>query len=317
MEQHPHTHGERGKAAAALSSVIAAVGLTAMKLVVGLLTGSLGILAEAAHSGLDLVAAIVTFFAVKISDKPADEDHLYGHGKVENFSALIETLLLLATCGWIIYEAVERLFFKPAHVEVTFWSFAVIIVSILVDVSRSRMLLRAAKIYKSQALEADALHFSTDIYSSAVVLLGLVCMKVSALAPARLGWLGQADAVAALVVALIVIWISFQLGSRTVQDLLDMAPAGLKEKIKETVETLEGVEDCHNVRLRPSGPQLFVDIHVTVDGAQTLAQAHALTEQIEYEIQKVAPGADVTVHPEPRETPVNGKQAGPEMANHE
>jgi cation diffusion facilitator family transporter len=297
MNQNPAA--EHGKHAAALSSVLAAVGLTGMKLAVGLVTGSLGILAEAAHSGLDLVAAVVTLFAVKISDKPADADHLYGHGKVENLSALIETLLLLLTCVWIIYEAVERIFFKPVEVPVNFWSFAVIIVSITVDVSRSRMLMRAAKKYNSQALEADALHFSTDIWSSAVVLGGLVCMKLSALA-AGLHFLKQADAVAALMVAMIVVWVSLRLGGRTVQELLDRAPDGMSEKIKQAVEAMPGVEDCHNVRIRPSGPQLFVDIHVTVDGAQPLAQAHDLTERIEEEIRRVAPGADVTVHPEPK-----------------
>lgn len=301
MNAHPETpEARREKSWAALSSVFAAIGLTVMKIIVGLWTGSLGILAEAAHSGLDLVAAVVTFFAVKISDKPADEDHLYGHGKVENLSALIETLLLLATCAWILYEATERLFFKPAKVEVTFWSFAVIIISIVIDISRSRMLHRAAKKFNSQALEADALHFSTDIWSSAVVLFGLICMKLSVLV-AALGFLAQADAVAALFVALIVIWVSARLGLRTVNALLDRAPAGLREEITSAVETLDGVEDCHNVRLRHAGPQLFVDIHVTMDGSQSLAEAHALTESIELEIQRVAPGADVTVHPEPKE----------------
>ena len=125
---------EKEKRDAAFSSVVAAVFLTALKLVVGLLTGSLGILAEAAHSGLDLVAALVTFFAVRLSDRPPDERHLYGYGKVENLSALIETLLLLVTCVWIIYEAVQRLFFKPVEVEASAWAFGVMIVSIVVDV---------------------------------------------------------------------------------------------------------------------------------------------------------------------------------------
>ena len=123
---------------------MAAVGLTSMKAIVGLLTGSLGILAEAAHSALDLVAALMTYIAVRISGKPADSSHLYGHGKVENLSALIETLLLFVTCGWIIREAVHRLFFHQVDVEVTIWSFAVMATSIIVDVSRSRMLSRTA-----------------------------------------------------------------------------------------------------------------------------------------------------------------------------
>ncbi|MCJ7783362.1 MAG: cation diffusion facilitator family transporter, partial [Desulfobacterales bacterium] len=149
-------HGTHEKRWAALSSVIAAVGLTGFKIIVGLTTGSLGILAEAAHSGLDLMAAVMTFLAVGISGKPADRNHLYGHGKAENLSALFETLLLLVTCFWILYEATHRLLFHPVALKVTFWSFAVMITSIVVDVSRSRVLYRAARKYNSQALEADA-----------------------------------------------------------------------------------------------------------------------------------------------------------------
>jgi cation diffusion facilitator family transporter len=165
--------GAHEKRSVAISSVIAAVGLTGFKLIVGFATGSLGILAEAAHSGLDLMAAVMTFLAVRISGKPADPNHLYGHGKVENLSALFETLLLLVTCIWIIYEARHRLLFHTIDLEVNYWSFTVMITSIVVDISRSRMLYRAARKYNSQALEADALHFSTDIWSSGVVILGL------------------------------------------------------------------------------------------------------------------------------------------------
>ena len=292
---------KRKKQWAAGSSVIAAIGLTACKILVGLATGSLGILAEAAHSGLDLAAALATFFAVRISGKPADRSHPYGHGKFENLSALFETLLLLVTCGWIIYGAVDRLVAHSVQVEVTFWSFAVMAASIVVDVSRSRVLHRAARKYKSQALEADALHFSTDIWSSAVVILGLVSVKLSALAP---GWphLRYADAVAAIAVAVIVIQVTVKLGLRTTAALLDTAPAGVEEKIVQAVATLPGALNCHNVRFRYSGARLFVDIHVLVDGSQTLREAHDLTERIERAIQEVLPDADVTVHPEPAET---------------
>jgi cation diffusion facilitator family transporter len=290
--------GAREKRWAAMSSVIAAVGLTGFKIIIGLTTGSLGILAEAAHSGLDLMAAVMTFLAVRISGKPADSTHLYGHGKVENLSALFETLLLLVTCFWIIYEAAHRLLFHPVALKVTFWSFAVMITSIVVDVSRSRVLYRAAKKYHSQALEADALHFSTDIWSSGVVILGLLCVKVSEWVPG-LVFLHQADSVAAIVVGLIVVYISVKLGMSTVQALLDVAPSGIEGKIISAVSTLPGVTDCHNVRVRYSGPQPFVDIHVLVDGNQTLREAHNLTEEIERTIQKLIPNADVTVHPEP------------------
>jgi len=290
--------GIHEKKSAALSSVIAAVALTVFKIVVGFATGSLGILAEAAHSGLDLMAAMMTFLAVRFSGKPADRNHLYGHGKMENLSGLFETLLLLATCVWIIYEATHRLFFHAVAVEVTFWSFAVMATSIGVDISRSRMLYRAAKKYNSQALEADALHFSTDIWSSAVVILGLLCVKVSEWVPS-LASLRQADSVAAILVGLIVVYVSMQLGIRTVQALLDVAPSGIEKKIISAVEVVPGVTDCHNVRLRYSGPQLFVDIHVRIDGNKTLKEAHNLTDEIERVIQQLAPNADVTIHPEP------------------
>jgi cation diffusion facilitator family transporter len=290
--------GTHEKKSVAISSVIAAVGLTGFKLIVGFATGSLGILAEAAHSGLDLMAAVMTFLAVRISGKPADPDHLYGHGKVENLSALFETLLLLVTCIWIIYEATHRLLFHTTDLEVNYWSFTVMITSIVVDISRSRMLYRAARKYNSQALEADALHFSTDIWSSGVVILGLFFVKLSEWVPS-LAFLRQADSVAAMMVGLIVVYVSIRLGIRTVQALLDVAPSGTEKKIISVVRALPGVMDCHNVRVRYSGPQLFVDIHVLLDGNQTLIEAHNLTEEIERVIQKLIPNADVTVHPEP------------------
>jgi cation diffusion facilitator family transporter len=181
---------------------------------------------------------------------------------------------------------------------VTYWSFAVMITSIVVDVSRSRVLYRAAKRYNSQALEADALHFSTDIWSSAVVILGLLCVKISEWVPG-LSFLRHADSVAAIMVGLIVVYVSVKLGIRTIQALLDVAPSGVEDQIIAAVECLRGVTDCHHVRLRYSGSQLFADIHVLVDGNQTLKDAHALTEEIESIIQQLLPNADVTVHPEP------------------
>jgi cation diffusion facilitator family transporter len=283
---------------AAASSVLAAIGLTSLKVVVGVLTGSLGILAEAAHSALDLVAALMTWFAVRISGKPPDLDHLYGHGKVENLSALIETILLLATCVWVLYSAVNRLIQGRTDIEVTVWSFAVMAFSMLVDFSRSRMLSKAAKKHNSQALEADALHFSTDIWSSAVVIVGLAGVKLSEAHPA-LTLLKKADAVSAICVAAIVFFVCGRLGMRTVQALLDAAPKGLNDRIKSVAESVPGIQDCHRVRARYSGAQLFVDAHVLVDGNQTLDQAHALTDAVEAAIERIAPGADVTVHAEP------------------
>ncbi|SPE41483.1 Cation diffusion facilitator family transporter [Candidatus Sulfopaludibacter sp. SbA3] len=291
-------HEDREKQSAALTSLLAAVGLTAFKIAIGILTGSLGILAEAAHSGLDLVTAGMTLVAVRISGRPADRTHLYGHGKIENLSALGETLLLLLTCAWIVREAVYRLMFHRVEIEVTVWSFAVMLTSIVIDVSRSRVLARAARKYHSQALEADALHFQTDVWSSAVVVLGLAAVKASARYP-RLVFLRDADAIAALGVSILVVWVSLQLGRRTIDALMDRAPEGMEERILAVVEAVPGVRDCHNLRMRYSGPVLFIDLHVLVDGAQSLTQAHQLTETVEHAIQELAPLADVTVHPEP------------------
>ena len=186
----------REKLWAASSSVIAAIFLTVFKLTVGIATGSLGILSEAAHSGLDLMAAGMTFFAVRAADKPADSEHHYGHGKFENISALFETLLLLLTCFLIAREAISRLFFKHVVIDVTTWSFVVMFTSIAIDFTRARILSRTAKKYHSQALEADALHFSTDILSSSVVIFGLIGAKFG---------FSFADPISALGVSVIVV----------------------------------------------------------------------------------------------------------------
>ena len=290
--------GNQEKNMAALNSVAAAFLLTSLKVVVGLLSGSMGILAEAAHSGLDLAAAVVTCVAVRAASKPPDRDHAYGHGKVENLSALVETLLLLATCAWIIHESFQRLTSRHVQIDASLWAFAVMGISIAVDVSRSRMLYRVAAKHRSQALEADALHFSTDIWSSAVVILGLLGVKLAGWYPA-LSFLLQADAVAALIVAGIVVVVSARLGLRTIQALLDSSPPGMDEKIRAVVEVMDGVFDCHAIRVRHSGPHYFVDLHISVDGEQTLRAANALTERVEQAVEAILPGADVTVHPEP------------------
>ena len=291
------------KQRAAANSVLAALGLTGMKLAVGLLSGSLGLLAEAAHSGLDLVAAFITLVAVSVSDRPADEAHPYGHGKVENFSALIETLLLFLTCAWIIYEAVRRIFFLTVHIDPSLWAFLVIIVSIAVDVSRSRMLSRAAIKHQSQALEADALHFSTDVWSSAVVLGGLALVWLGRkVLPGHAGILDRADAAAALGVAFIVLFVSYRLGKRTIDVLLDRAPEGLKEKIVAAADEVEGVISVGKVRLRRSGALVFVDMTIEVDRTLAFERTHAIAEDVEARIQALLPGADVVIHTDPRET---------------
>jgi cation diffusion facilitator family transporter len=290
---------DREKRSVALWSLAAAVLLTTTKTVIGLSTQSLGVLAEAAHSGLDLAAAAVTLWAVHISSRPADPDHTYGHGKFENLSALFETFLLLATCVWIIFEAVRRLWFaEPIHVEANVWAFLVVALSIAVDLSRSRALARAAQKHQSQALEADALHFSSDVWSSSVVLLGLCGVWAAGNWP-KLAWLAEADSVAAFGVAAIVVWVSLRLGKKSVEDLLDTVPTHLRDEVWRAAQDVPGVLAVRQVRLRRSGPEMFADVSLSIDRAAALEKAHEIADLTEAAIRVVLPKADVLVHVEP------------------
>jgi cation diffusion facilitator family transporter len=286
------------KRSVAGNSVLAAIAITSLKIVVGFTTGSLGILSEAAHSGLDLVAAIITFFSVQVSDKPADADHQYGHGKVENFSAFIETGLLLLTCVWIIYEAIERLFFRRVEIEPSVWAFVVMLISIGVDVWRSRLLGRIAQKYDSQALEADALHFSTDVWSSSVVILGL--LLVLAGRAYHIDWLRDADPIAALMVAGIVVQVSWRLARKTIDALLDAAPAGVRSKIIDAMRRVDGVLEVDRVRIRRAGNRYFADVAVALARTVTFQHSERVAEMVRAAVQNVLPDADVTVNSVPR-----------------
>ena len=280
------------------NSVLAALAVTAFKIIVGITTGSLGILSEAAHSGLDLLAAIITLLSVRVSDKPADSQHMYGHGKVENFSAFIETGLLLLTCIWIVYEAIKRLFFHHATVEPNIAAFLVMFVSMAVDYWRSRALGRIAAKYDSQALEADALHFSTDIWSSAVVILGLVLVLVGR--AYGITWLASADPVAALFVAVIVVYVSSRLARRTIDALLDAAPAGVRGEILNEVSKVDGLLEVDRVRIRRAGNKYFADLSVGLARNVTFQRSEQLSDAVTAAVREVLPDADVIVHPVPR-----------------
>jgi cation diffusion facilitator family transporter len=282
------------KKAVALSSIYAAVALTTLKIIVGISTGSLGILSEAAHSGLDLVAAVITYFSVRVSDKPADATHQYGHGKIENFSAFIETTLLLATCIWIVYEATKRLFFHSVNIEPSVWAFLVMGLSIVVDVWRSRRLRRIADKYDSQALHADALHFSTDIWSSSVVILGLLLVLTGR--ACSLPWLAKADSIAALVVACIVVYVSWRLARETVDALLDGAPAGVRSKIIGAVSRVNGVLAVDRVRIRRGGSKYFADVSVALPRNVTFQKSEQVANEAASSIRELLPGADVVVN---------------------
>ena len=280
----------------ALISVLAAIFLTGTKLIVGILTNSLGILSEALHSGLDLVAALITLFAVKSSSKDADKEHRYGHGKIENFSALAQTMILFITCFWICYEAIHRIITGEVNIEITIFSFIVVIVSIIIDVWRSKKLMRAAKNYKSQALEADALHFSTDIWSSSVVLLGLFSVMIGKYF--NLPFLYYADAVASLMVAVIVIYVSYKLGKKSVDALLDKAPEEI-DNIENIIKNFDKIDLYHSFKMRQSGNIYYVDFTIHVNNKYTISEAHSICEELEKEIKKIEPNSEINIHIEP------------------
>jgi cation diffusion facilitator family transporter len=286
------------KRAVATNSLLAALAITTLKIVVGVSTGSLGILSEAAHSGLDLIAAAVTLFSVRVSDKPADADHQYGHGKVENFSAFIETGLLLITCVVIIYEACKRLFFHHVEIEPTLIAFLVMFVSMALDFWRSRALGKIADKYDSQALQADALHFSTDIWSSGVVAIGLLLV----VAGRKLGipWLIESDPVAALFVAGVIIWVSTRLALKTVDALLDTAPAGARSQIINALRTVEGLLEVDRVRIRRAGNRYFADVSVGLARNVTFQRSGQVADEVTRAVHQILPNTDVVVHSIPR-----------------
>jgi cation diffusion facilitator family transporter len=299
---------QREKKMVALSSVGAAIGLTSLKIIVASLTGSLGILAEAVHSGLDLVAALMTYFAVRVADRPADATHHYGHGKVENLSAFLEACLLLITALWIIYEALHRIIFQEGHVDASIWAFLVMFIAVAVDYTRSRALQRVAHKFGSQALQADAIHFKTDIWSSLVVIAGLLIVRLTQSFPLP-SWLGQADAVAALGVSGIVIWVSLRLIKETIDALLDRAPEEFAAQIRHAIHDVEGVTEVHRVRMRRAGNKFFADVVIAAPRTYTFEQTHKLSERVEEAamdgVHTLSPQAevDIVVHVEPTAAP--------------
>jgi cation diffusion facilitator family transporter len=271
--------------------------LLSLKTVLVVRTGSLGVLSEALHSGLDLVAAIITFLSVRVSDAPADERHPYGHGKFENFSAFVETGLLLLTALYIIYEAFMRLFFRTVHVAPSITAIVILLFALAIDVTRARALSRVARKFSSEALEADALHFSTDVWSTVVVILGIGLVWAGE--TWNMPYLVYADALAGLAVAAVILWVGSQLGRRTVDALLDAAPEGLQQEIARAIARMDGVLDVDRVRVRRAGNRHFVDATVSVPRTASLEQVHELSDAIERRVGEIVP-SDVMVHAEPR-----------------
>src|SRR5580658_5935750 len=276
----------------ALGSIAASAGLAAAKAIVGLLTGSLAILSEAGHSLIDLSATVLTYFAVRISGKPADAEHQYGHGKMESVTALAETALLFVLTAIVVWEAVQRLMDTHGRaVEATAAAFAIITASVVVDFFRARVLRRVAKATSSEALEADALHFSSDMWSSIAVLCGL--------GGVRLGY-PWADAAAALVVAVFICIAGYRLGRRTIDTLTDTAPAGVSERVTAIARQVPGVVAVERVRARPAGAGLFVELGVAVGRTLPLDRVTAIKEQLTAAIRAELPSAEVTITTEAR-----------------
>ena len=285
----------------ALNSLLSALAITVLKLIVGLSTRSLGILSEAAHAGLDLLAAFITLLSVRVSDKPADAEHQYGHGKIENFSAFLETGLLLLTCIWIVWEAVRRLGgYHSVHIEPSAAAFLVLFASMAVDWWRSRALRSIARKYDSQALEADALHFSTDIFSSGVVALGLGLVIAGEYW--QRAWLVKADAVAALVVSVVIVYVSWRLARQTIDALLDAAPAGYRARILDAALKIDGVIEVERVRIRRAGNRYFADLTVGLARNVTFQRSDQVVSEISASVHDILPQSDVVIHSIPRET---------------
>ena len=271
----------------ALTSIAISAGLTVAKAVVGFLSGSLALLSEAAHSAIDCLATIMTYFAVRISGKPADAEHHYGHGKVESVTALAETALLFGLSGVVIWEAASRLFSGHGHaVEATLWAFGVVVVSIVVDFFRARLLYRVAHETASEALEADALHFGSDMWSSIAVLIGL-CGLV-----AGFPW---ADSAAALVVAVFVCVAGWRLGRRTIDTLTDAAPAGSADAVSNATARVRGVVAVEQVRVRPVGDKRFVELVVAVSRTLPLDRVELLKREVADAVRAALPRAEVSV----------------------
>ena len=276
----------------ALVSILASGGLTLAKIAVGLMTGSLAILSEAAHSGLDFAATVITYFAVRISGKPADEDHQYGHGKFENIAALAETAILFLLSGIIIWEGTKRLIGTEVHaVDANIWAFGVMIVSIVVDFFRARALSKVAKQTSSQALEADALHFSSDMWSSLAALAGLTAIA--------LGY-PMADSIAAIVIAVLICAAGWRLARSNVDTLTDVAPAGVGEEMTAIARKVPDVISIPRLRVRQVGPQTFADVDAVVSRTLPLDRVAGIKSAIRNAISQKFPDAEVNVLTEAR-----------------
>ena len=284
----------------ALQSMLAAAGMTVLKLAAGLLGGSLGVLSDGVHSGLDLIGAGFTFFSVRVSDKPADESHTYGHAKFETLSAFAEAGLMAISCAWIIWEAMQRIFRHEQITHHSLWPVLVLLLSIGVDWWRSSELGTVARRFNSTALAADAFHFASDIWSTLAVLAGLALTYAGSYF--HIGWLSYADPVAAILVSLLILRLSWKLTRETSDVLLDATPGDLRDQILREVSTVEGVLAIEQARVRRAGSSTFADLTLALPRSFTFEHTNELVRSTTEAVHRVVPDADVVVHTIPRQS---------------
>jgi cation diffusion facilitator family transporter len=298
LEQNYELNNElikRKKIAVAKSSLWAALFITTIKILAAYFSGSLAVLSEVFHSAIDIIACIMTIVFIKFASKPPDKDHHYGHDKGESFSALFQVLILFATSSYIIYEAINRLFLdKPHDLNIGLWTIGVLLITIFIDWRRSRALRKIAKETNSEALEADALHFSSDILTSSVVIIALLLTY--------LGISESADAIGAVIVSFIILYLGFNLAVRSFNSLMDKVPEGLYEDVLKAAEKVKGVEDISSCRIRTTGSKIFIDMTIFISRIIPFSRAHEITDAVERDIKEIAPNADIVIHAEPIET---------------
>ncbi|MCG6534021.1 MAG: cation diffusion facilitator family transporter [Syntrophales bacterium LBB04] len=287
------------KVSVARFSVLSNTALVIMKIAVGLMIGSVSIMSEAIHSGVDLLASLITTFSVSKSSIPADVKHPFGHGKVENISGTIEALLIFLAAIWIVYEAIKKLL-NPEPIEYVSWGVGVMLISALVNIVVSKMLFKVAKETDSIALEADAWHLRTDVYTSAGVMASLALIWIGhRISPGtNLYWL---DPVAAITVALLILGAAYRLTLQSAQDLMDVKlPTEEETWIRQLIMTHKPViHGFHQLRTRKAGIYRFVDFHIKVDPSMSVEDSHKITDELSRNIESRFPNTNVTVHIEP------------------
>jgi cation diffusion facilitator family transporter len=286
------------KRSVARGSLIAACCISLLKLAAGLMTGSLAMLSEAAHSGIDLAASVLTFFSVRVSDRPADEDHTYGHAKAENLAAFAQVFLMLVSTVWILHEAIHRILTRQQELKFSVFPFFVLLLAVMIDVTRSRVLMRTANRTGSSALEADATHYKTDIWSSLAVLVGISTSAAGAYLhkPSLL----LADPIAAIVVACFILWVTFRLGRKTADALMDAVPRGTRRQVLDAISRVHGVLEIERLRIRKSGANYFADVRLAMARTLTFQRSEQINADVTGAVRKVLPHSDVVVHGVPR-----------------